>query len=64
MIISELFHVGSRTNHSTIVTQEVQARREQDLCSKNEDPGSSLPAKSIHTISSGPFYAKDVSTCI
>ena len=44
-MISDLFHVGARTNHSTIVTQEVQARREPDLCSKNADPGSSLPAK-------------------
>ena len=43
-MISELLHVGARTRYSTIVTQTVQTRREPDLCSKNVDPGSSLPA--------------------
>ena len=49
-MISELFHVEAGTNYSTMVTQEVRTRYEPDLCSKNVDPGSSLPAESKHTI--------------
>ena len=61
-MVCELFHVGARKDHLTMVTQKVQARREPDLSSKNVDPVSSLPARSMHTILSGPFYAKDVTT--
>ena len=43
-MISGFLHVGARTNHSTIVTQTVQTRRKPDVCSKDVDPGSSLPA--------------------